>query len=303
MMKWKLIVRNYRSNKWLFWMILPIVVYLIIFSYIPMGGLFMAFQNYSLFKGIFGSKWVGLDNFIAFFQGLYFGRTLRNTLILSVLDLLVCFTAPIVFALMLNEVGHLRYKRVVQTVSYMPHFISMIVVASFIMEFTTSSGIIASIVSSMGGIARSYISMPQYFRLIYIVSNVWQTIGFGSIIYLAALSGISEELYEAARIDGAGRIRQLIHVTLPGIVSTIIIMLIMRLGQIMNVNFEKVLLIYSTATYETSDVIMTYVYRMGILGQKYGYSTAVGLFNSLIGLFMIIIANKISKKYIEISMF
>jgi putative aldouronate transport system permease protein len=302
-MKWNLIVRNYRSNKWLFWMILPIVVYLIIFSYIPMGGLLMAFQDYSLFKGIFGSKWVGFDNFVTFFQGLYFARTLRNTLILSGLDLLIGFTAPILFALMLNEVGNIRFKRVVQTVSYMPHFISIIVVASLVMEFTTSSGIIASIVSSMGGIARSYISMPQYFRLIYIVSNVWQTIGFGSIIYLAALSGISEELYEAARIDGAGRIRQLIHVTLPGIVSTIVIMLIMRLGQVMNVNFEKVLLLYSSATYETGDVIMTYVYRMGILGQKYGYSTAVGLFNSVIGLLMIILANKISKKYTEISMF
>jgi putative aldouronate transport system permease protein len=302
-MKWNLIVKNYRTNKWLFWMIAPIVVYLIIFSYIPMGGLLMAFQDYSLFKGILGSKWVGFDNFIAFFNGLYFTRTLTNTLILSGLDLLFSFTAPIVFALMLNEVKRLRYKRIIQTVSYMPHFISIIVVASLILEFTTSTGIIASIVSSLGGIGRSYISKPQYFRLIYIVSNIWQTIGFGSIIYLAALSGISEEQYEAARIDGAGRIRQLIHVTLPGIASTIIIMLIMRMGQIMNINFEKILLLYSPATYQTGDVIMTYVYRMGILGQKYGYSTAVGLFNSVIGLIMIILANALSKKYTETSMF
>ena len=302
-MKWNLIVKNYKTNKWLFWMIAPIVVHLIIFSYIPMGGLVMAFQDYSLFKGILGSKWVGFDNFIAFFNGLYFTRTLTNTLILSGLDLLFAFTAPIIFALMLNEVKSLRYKRVIQTVSYMPHFISIIVVASLILEFTTSTGIIASIVGSFGGIGRSYISKPQYFRLIYIVSNIWQTIGFGSIIYLAALSGISEEQYEAARIDGAGRIRQLIHVTLPGIASTIIIMLIMRMGQIMNINFEKILLLYSPATYQTSDVIMTYVYRMGILGQRYGYSTAVGLFNSIIGLGMIILANSISKKYTETSMF
>lgn len=302
-MRWQRLAANYRANKWLYWMILPIVVYVFIFSYIPMGGLAMAFENYSLTKGIFGSKWVWFANFEKFFNGLYFWRTLRNTLVLSLLDLAFAFPAPIILALMLNEVKHMGYKRIIQTVSYMPHFISMIVVAGLVLEFTTSTGIIASVVSSIGGTARSYISLPQYFRSIFIVSNVWQTIGFGSIIYLAALSGISEELYEAARIDGAGRIRQLFNVTLPGIASTIIIMLIMRLGQIMNVNFEKVLLLYSESTYETGDIIMTYVYRMGILGQKYGFSTAVGLFNSVIGLGMILTANKVSKKYTEIGMF
>lgn len=287
----------------LYWLVLPSVVYIIIFCYIPMGGLVIAFQDYSLAKGVFGSKWVGLKNFSKFFSSMFFGRTLLNTIVLSLLDLLFSFPAPIILALLLNEVKSNKFKRTIQTMSYMPHFISMVVVASLIMEFTSSDGIIASIVSSMGGTPRSYISMPQYFRTIFVVSNVWQSVGFGSIIYLGALSGINEELYEAARIDGANRIQQTIHVTIPGIVPTIIIMLIMRSGQILNVNYEKILLLYSAATYETADVIMTYVYRIGIMNQKYGYSTAVGLFNSVVGLIFVMLTNQISKKYTEISMF
>lgn len=302
-MKWRQLAKNYCSNKMLYWLVLPSVVYIIIFCYIPMGGLVIAFQDYSLAKGVFGSKWVGLKNFSKFFSSMFFGRTLSNTIVLSLLDLLFSFPAPIILALLLNEVKSNKFKRTIQTMSYMPHFISMVVVASLIMEFTSSDGIIASIVSSMGGTPRSYISMPQYFRTIFVVSNVWQSVGFGSIIYLGALSGINEELYEAARIDGANRIQQTIHVTIPGIVPTIIIMLIMRSGQILNVNYEKILLLYSAATYETADVIMTYVYRIGIMNQKYGYSTAVGLFNSVVGLIFVMLTNQISKKYTEISMF
>ena len=302
-MKWKRLMKNYRSNKLLYWLILPIIIYVTIFNYIPMVGLVMSFQDYSLVKGILGSKWVGFENFMDFFNGLYFERTLRNTLILSLQSLVFAFPAPIILALMLNEVKHTGYKKIVQTVSYMPHFISMIVVAGLIMEFTNSSGVIASMTAALGGTEKSYISLPQYFRPIFIISEIWQTIGFGSIIYLAALSGVSEELYEAARIDGAGRIRQLIHITLPGISSTIIIMLILRCGAILNVNFEKVLLLYSPSTYETADVIMTYVYRIGIIKQKIGYSTAVGLINSIAGLLLIIGANKLSKTYTEVSMF
>ena len=295
--------RNYCTNKLLYWLIVPVIIYVIIFNYIPMCGLVMAFQDYSLIKGIWGSEWIGLENFRSFFNGIYFERTLVNTVILSLLDMLFSFPAPIILALMLNEVQHLRYKKLIQTVSYMPHFISLVVVASLVNEFTTSNGIIASIVSAFGGTPRSYIAMPQYFRAIFVTSNVWQTIGFGSIIYLSALSSVNEELYEAARIDGANRVHQLIHVTLPGISSTIVIMLIMRCGQIMSVNFEKVLLLYSPSTYETADVIMTYVYRMGIVKQKIGFSTAVGLFNSVIALLLIVIANSTSKHYTEISMF
>lgn len=302
-MKLRQLATNYKTNRMLYWMIFPVILYVFVFNYIPMFGLAISFQDYSLVKGVFGSKWVGFDNFIDFFQSMYFGRTLRNTVVLSLLDLLFNFPAPIILALMLNELKHIRYKKLIQTVSYMPHFISMIVVAGLINEFTNSSGVLAGIVSSLGGTPQSYISLPQYFRPIFIISEIWQNVGFNSIIYLAALSGINEELYEAARIDGAGRIRQIWNVTLPGIAPTIIIMLILRCGYIMNLNFEKVLLLYSASTYETSDVIMTYVYRIGIIKQKIGYSTAVGLFNSVVSFMLMLFANKISKTYTETSMF
>ena len=294
---------NYRQNRMLYWMLLPSLVYVLIFNYLPMAGLAMAFQDYSLTRGIFGSKWVGLKNFQDFFGGIYFSRTLGNTLILSLLDLLICFPAPIILALMLNEVQTMRYKKVIQTVSYIPHFISMVVAAGLIKEFTNSTGVIANIVSAFGGTPKSYISLPQYFRSIFTVSQVWQTIGFNSIIFLAALSGIDQELYDAAKIDGANRMQQMWHVTLPGIASTIIIMLILRCGAIMNVNFEKVLLLYSPSTYETADVISTYVYRIGIVKQKIGYSTAVGLFNSVVSLALVLTANKLSRTYTDSSMF
>ena len=234
---------------------------------------------------------------------MYFGRTLGNTLALSGLDLLFNFPAAILLALMLNEVRSTRFKRTIQTVSYMPHFISMVVAAGLIKEFCDSSGVISSLAVQFGGKPQSYISQPQYFRSIFTISEIWKSVGFNSIVYLAALSGISEELYEAARIDGAGRWRQLFHVTFPGLLPTIIIMLILRCGAIMNVNFEKVLLLYSPSTYSTADIISTYVYRMGIIKQKIGFSTAVGLFNSVISLILVLGVNKLSKVYTETSMF
>ena len=302
-MKSERIAVNYKKNKALYWMILPVLIYVLIFNYLPMFGLTMAFENYSISGGIFGSKWIWFKNFTDFFQGLYFQRTLTNTLLISLYTLLFAFPAPIVFALMLNEVRHSGFKKVVQTVSYMPHFISMIVVVGLINEFTNSNGVIASIVAAMGGTPHNYASDPSSFRTVFVVSEIWQEIGFNSIIYLSALSGVSEELYEAAEIDGAGRIAQLFHVTLPGIASTIIIMFILRCGALMTVNFEKILLLYSPATYETADVIQTYVYRIGIIKQKIGFSTAVGLFNSVVGLALIVLANNLRRKYTEVSMF
>lgn len=297
------LVKNYRQNPLLYWMLAPVLLYVLIFNYAPMFGLVISFQDYSLTRGVMGSKWIGLKNFEDFFSSMYFGRTLGNTLILSGLDLLVCFPAPIILALMLNEVGCLRFKKTIQTVSYMPHFISMVVVAGLIKEFCSSTGVVAQFVQFFGGKAQSYISQPQYFRAIFTVSQVWQTIGFNSIVFLAALSGIDMQLYEAARIDGAGRLRQMWHVTLPGIIPTIIIMLILRCGAIMNVNFEKVLLLYSPSTYATADVISTYVYRAGIIKQKIGYSTAVGLFNSVVSLLLVVGANALSNRYTESSLF
>lgn len=296
-------LKDYRKNRLLYWMLFPTLLYVLIFNYVPMFGLVIAFEDYSVFGGLFNSRWVGLDNFKEFFSSMYFGRTFKNTLALSMLDLLFNFPAPIILALMLNEVRQARYKKVLQTISYMPHFISMVVVAGLIKEFTSATGPLAQISAALGGRASSYISQPQYFRPIFVVSEIWQSIGFNSIIYLAALSGISEELYEAAQIDGAGAWRKLWHVTLPGLAPTIIIMLILRCGAIMNVNFEKVLLLYSPATYKTSDIISTYVYRVGIEKQQLGYSTAVGLFNSVISLLLVLSANKLSKTFTETSMF
>ena len=297
------LVKNYRQNPLLYWMLAPVLLYVLIFNYVPMFGLVISFQDYSLTRGVLGSKWIGLKNFEDFFSSMYFGRTLGNTLILSGLDLLVCFPAPIILALMLNEVSCLRFKKTIQTVSYMPHFISMVVVAGLIKEFCSSTGVVAQFVQLLGGTPQSYISQPQYFRAIFTVSQVWQTIGFNSIVFLAALSGIDMQLYEAAKIDGAGRLRQLWHVTLPGIIPTIIIMLILRCGAIMNVNFEKVLLLYSPSTYATADVISTYVYRAGIIKQKIGYSTAVGLFNSVVSLMLVLGANYLSNKFTDSGLF
>ncbi len=302
-MRMKQLLANYRQNKLLYWLILPSLIFILIFNYIPMGGLIIAFQDYSFTRGIWGSEWIGFENFADFFSGMYFGRTLGNTLALSGLDLLFNFPAAILLALMLNEVRSTRFKRTIQTVSYMPHFISMVVAAGLIKEFCDSSGVISSLAVQLGGKPQSYISQPQYFRSIFTISEIWKSVGFNSIVYLAALSGISEELYEAARIDGAGRWRQLFHVTFPGLLPTIIIMLILRCGAIMNVNFEKVLLLYSPSTYSTADIISTYVYRMGIIKQKIGFSTAVGLFNSVISLILVLGVNKLSKVYTETSMF
>ena len=299
----KKLVLNYRQNKLLYWMILPVLIYVFIFSYIPMFGLIMSFQDYSLTKGIWGSKWVGLKNFKDFFGGMYFGRTLGNTLILSGLDLLICFPAPILLALMLNEVGNIRFKRTIQTVSNMPHFISMVVVAGLIKEFCSSTGPLAQMAQLWGGEARNYLSDPANFRGIFTMSSVWQTIGFNSIVFLAALAGVDMQQYEAAKIDGANRLQQMWHVTLPGIAPTIIIMLILRCGSIMNVNFEKVLLLYSPSTYETADVISTYVYRVGIIKQKIGYSTAVGLFNSVASLILVLSSNWLSNKLTDSGLF
>ena len=302
-MRMKQLFANYRQNKLLYWLILPSLIFILIFNYIPMGGLIIAFQDYSFTRGIWGSEWIGFENFTDFFSGMYFGRTLGNTLALSGLDLLFNFPAAIILALMLNEVRSARFKRTIQTVSYMPHFISMVVAAGLIKEFCDSSGVISSLAVQLGGKPQSYISQPQYFRSIFTISEIWKSVGFNSIVYLAALSGISEELYEAARIDGAGRWRQLFHVTFPGLLPTVIIMLILRCGAIMNVNFEKVLLLYSPSTYSTADIISTYVYRMGIIKQKIGFSTAVGLFNSVVSLILVLGVNKLSKMYTETSMF
>lgn len=299
----KKIGADLKKNIALYIMVLPLVVYYVVFHYLPMGGLIMAFENFKPKLGLWRSPFVGLSNFKDFFSSIYFGRTVTNTLAISGLELLISFPATILFALLLNEIGSQKFKRTVQTISYMPHFISMVVVAGLIMDFCSSRGLVAQIVSLFTGEAVNLLGKPEYWRPVYIISGLWKELGFGSIIYLAALSGVDQQLYEAAAIDGATRFKQTIHVTLPGIAPTIIIMLILKIGQIMSVGYEKTILLYNPQVYETADIISSYVYRKGLLEFNYGYSTAVGMFNSVINLILLVTANKISRKMTETSLF
>jgi putative aldouronate transport system permease protein len=290
-------------NWQIYMLAIPMIAYFITFSYIPMAGVVMAFQRFSPRQGYFRSPFIGLQNFRDFFSSYYFWRLIRNTFLISFYNLLFAFPAPIVFALLLNEVKNRYFKKTVQTISYMPHFISMVVIAGLIRDFTDTDGLITMMVVALGGQQRNLLSDPNLFRTIYVGSEIWQGIGFNSIIYLAALSSVDQELYEAAIIDGAGRWRQTLHITLPGIAPTIVIMLILRMGSLFSVGFEKIILLYTPMTYETADVISSFTYRKGLLENIYGYSTAVGLFNSVINFAMLLFANFLSRKYSETSLF
>lgn len=295
---------DFRRNKVIYFLCVPIVAWYIIFHYIPMGGIVISFQDYTPALGLTGSPWIGLDNFTRFFGGEYAFRLIRNTFMLSLLDLIFNFPAPILFALLLNEIHSRAFRRTIQTISYMPYFVSMVVMCGIIVDFTQSGGLISEAIALItGGRAQNLLGNKDYFRTIYTVSSIWQGLGYGSIIYLAALSGVNQDLYEAARIDGAGRWKQTIHVTLPSISSTIVIMFIMKMGTMLSVGSEKVLLLYSPATYETADVISTYVYRNGFETYDYGFSTAVGLFNSVVNTVFLVSANFLCKKYTETSLF
>lgn len=290
-------------NRYLYLLLIPVAAYYLLFHYGPMFGLVIAFKNYNMGQGILNSPWVGLQYFKEFFSGIYFKRTLANTFIISFTDILFGFPLPIIFALLMNELRSNKLKKVVQTVTYLPHFISMVVICGMITDFFSVDGVITKLIESLGGENISYIASPKWFRTIYISTNVWQSFGWNSIIYLAALTGVDAELYEAATIDGAGRFKQLWHVTLPGILGTIMIMLIMRLGQVLSVGYEKIILLYSTSTMEVADVISSYVYRMGIGGNRYSYSAAVGLFQSAVNVIMLLLANRLSAKASDTSLF
>lgn len=299
----ELIKKDWKRNKVLYLMLLPVVIYFLIFCYAPMVGVVLAFQRYSIKGGIFGSQWVGLQNFIDFFKSYYFFRLIKNTFLLSFYDLVFCFPAPIVFALLLNELVNEKFKKLVQSVSYVPYLISMVVVSGLIIDFFSSTGAFTSIIKLLGGPDGNLLGMPNFFRGIFVGTNLWQYMGSSSIVILAAISGIDQELYEAADIDGVGRFRRVIHITLPSIASTILILLILRLGFLFSVNFEKIILLYSPSTYSVSDVISTFTYRKGLLQFDYGYSTAVGLFNSALNFIVLVAANKLTKKYADTSLF
>lgn len=285
-----------RKNFWMYVIILPVLIYLIIFCYKPMYGIVIAFKDYRSTLGIMESPWVGFKHFKRFFGDVYFVRLLRNTLSISFLSLLFSFPASVLLALLLNEVKVSWFKRTVQTITYMPHFIATVVVCSLLTTYCQSNGLFNQIITLFGGKATSLLSKPEYFYPIYVGSAVWQNLGWNSIIFMAALASIDQEQYEAARIDGAGRLSQIWYITLPGIVPTISMLLILNLGKVLNVGYEKIILLYQPLTYEVADVISTYTYRKGLIDAEFSYSTAVNLFNSIANILFLTCANKISKK-------
>ncbi len=288
-------IADLKRNYGLLIMFLPVFLYYLIFSYKPMYGALMAFQDYSPAKGVWGSTWVGMKHFHDFFTGPYFGRLMFNTIKISLYSIVFGFPAPIILALLMNEIKNKQYKSVIQTLSYLPHFISLVIICGMIKKFTLDTGIINDIIAFFGGTRKTFLNDPNSFVSLYVISDIWQEVGWNSIIYFAALSNIDQQLYEAATVDGAGKFKQIIHVTLPGILPTVMIMLILRMGSALSVGYEKIILLYNPMTMKTADVISSYVYRKGLQEQSYSFSAAVGLFNSVINFLFLVITNKISK--------
>lgn len=280
------------KNRYIYFMLIPVVVYFIVFHYVPMFGAQIAFKDFSISKGIMGSKWVGFKHFLDYFNSYYFVRLIKNTIVLSAYNILFGFPAPILLAILINEVQNTKFKRVVQTVTYLPHFISIVIVCALLRNFFAVDGVI----NQVFGTHINFFMKEEMFRPLYVGSGIWQEVGWGSIVYLAAITGIDSTLYEAAEIDGAGRLQKILHVTLPCIAATITVMFIMRVGRMMTVGADKVLLMYNESTYATSDIISTFVYRKGLLEQNYSYSAAVDLVNSAVNCGLLVAANKMCKK-------
>ena len=297
------LMRRIWAGRYLYLMFLPVFLYYVIFRYGPMLGLSIAFKDFNAYLGFDKSPWVGFKYFQQFFNSIYLWRLVRNTLLINLYDLLFNFPAAIVLALLLNEVQNRRFKKITQTITYLPYFVSSVVIASMVVQFLSpSSGIVNNLIASMGGERQYFMTQPGAFRTIYTLMNLWKNIGWNSIIFLAAISGINGELYEACMVDGGGYLRRMWHITLPGIAGTIVVLLIMRLGHVMDAGYETILLLQNNANLETSDVIGTYVYRRGLKGGEYSYATAVGMFQSVIGFAMVIFANWLSRRYSETSL-
>lgn len=300
--------QRFWKNRYLFLLFLPGALYFIVFHYVPMVGITIAFKNYDIFDGFFASKWVGIKHFLTFVNGLFFWRLIRNTLLLNVYGILFSFPIPIVFALLLNEVNHMPFKRVVQTISYLPYFVSTVVIVGMLFEMLSpSSGALSLAIGRLTGSKPVfYMAQPEYFRGIYIASGIWQGMGWSAIIYLASLAGVNPELYEAAIIDGVNRLQKILYITIPALLPTITVLFILNLGHILSVGFEKVFLMQNSLNMETADVISTFVYRRGLLGEggtpDYSFATAVNLFSSVIGLLMIFTANSVSRRVSENSL-
>lgn len=278
------------------------LLFFAVFRYLPMLGNVIAFRRFQPGGSIFGEEWVGFRYVEMFLSDPSFWQVFGNTFIIGTLTLLFCFPLPIVLALLLNEVGSRYFKRFVQTVSYLPHFLSIVIIAGMLMQLTSVEGTVNQIIRAVGGDAQPFMQMPEWFRTIYVSSEVWQTVGWGTILYLAALTGVDQSLYEASRIDGANRWQQTWHVTLPGIRPTMVTLLILNIGTFMAVGFEKILLLYNPLTYPTADVISTYLYRIGLESNNFSYAAAIGMFEALIGLTLILSANAISRRVVGTSL-
>lgn len=297
---------RWRKSIWKNWelyvLLSPVILYFIVFHYVPLYGLQIAFKDFIASKGIIGSPWVGFKHFERFFDSYYFWRLIKNTIGIGVFTLVVSFPVPIILALLLNEVKSLRYKKFVQTVIYAPHFLSTVVVVGMLLLFLKTDGLINQIIRLFGGTPIDFISEPAWFKSLYVFSDVWQTMGWSSIIYIAALAAVDPAQHEAAMIDGASRLQRIFHINIPAIMPTIVILFILNAGSVMAVGFEKVYLMQNDLNMSASDVISTFVYRSGILEAQYSFSAAVGLFNSIINFIMLIMVNQIAKKVNETSL-
>ena len=282
--------------------ILPMLIYVIIFNYIPMYGIQLAFKDYRVADGIWGSAWVGLKHFKTFFESYQFKDLLWNTLSLSLYSLIAGFPMPIIFALLLNYITNVKLKKVVQMVTYAPHFISTVVYCGMILIFLSSDGVINQLLKLIGIDSVAFLTNPSNFRHIYVWSGVLQNIGWGSIMYISVLTSVDPTLHEAATVDGATRFQRLLHIDLPAIVPTMVIMLIMRAGEIMDLGFEKAFLLQNNINLDYSEIIATYVYKIGIQGGQFSYSSAIGLFNNVINMALLVVVNKIAKKVSDVSL-
>ncbi|NOU92614.1 ABC transporter permease subunit [Paenibacillus sp. LMG 31456] len=278
-------------------MVLPGLIYFILFKYIPLTGVIIAFQDYNVFNGIFGSKLVGLKHFYNLFTYPEFLRVLKNTLLISIYQIVLGFPAPIALAMLMNEVRRMFFKRTVQTILYLPHFLSWVIVGGLVINFLSpSSGMVNDILRWMGKEPVFFMQEPGYFRSIVVISAIWKEVGWGTIIYLAALAGINPELYEAAEVDGAGKLKQAFSITLPSLLPTIMVLLLLRVGNVLDLGFEQIYMLLNPLVTETGEIIDTYIYRIGLLGGQYSYTTAIGLFKSLVGVILVVGANQLSKK-------
>jgi putative aldouronate transport system permease protein len=298
--------KKIQKEKLLYLMLIPGLLYYLVFKYLPMYGILVAFQDFSIFKGFSGSPWVGLKHFIHFFvETPDSWKLIRNTLMINVYELAFAFPAPIVLAILFNELKNKLFKRFAQTVSYLPHFISVVVVCGMVVNFLSpSTGILNHFLVKIGLLEQSFMFMgdPDWFRAIFVSMNIWHGIGWGTILYLAAIAGVDPSLYEAAKMDGANRFQQIRHITLVGMVPIIIVLLILNLGNIMEVGFQKVILLYNPLNYETADVINSYVYRVGLNEGKYSFAAAIGLFQNVIGFILVVTANRLARKYSDSSL-